>query len=142
MSEMSARARRRAFTWGSCTRKGLMTLPGLPPNVERPGVDAGAAGAGAATGGGATGRGAGGAAAATGGGGVGGGGGGAGGGGAGGGAAAAAGAGVADAPLALIGKTVRHTEQRARTPAGGTLPGSMRKMVEQVGQVAFIASAF
>src|SRR5205085_6217687 len=42
----------------------------------------------------------------------------------------------------LTGNTVRQTEQRARTPAAGTFAGSMRKTVEQFGQVAFIGSAF
>jgi hypothetical protein len=68
------------------------------------------------------------------------------------GAAAGAGAGAAEtsgagtsgraataAPSALTANTVRHTEQRARTPPAGTLAGSIRKTVWQVGQVAFIA---
>jgi hypothetical protein len=46
--------------------------------------------------------------------------------------AAASGAGVtaaAAAPSALIGKTARQTEQRARRPPTGTLAGSTRKIV-------------
>jgi hypothetical protein len=34
--------------------------------------------------------------------------------------------------------TVRHTEQRARTPPAGTFAGSTRKTVWQLGHVAFI----
>ncbi|MEK6610455.1 MAG: hypothetical protein AABZ35_06010, partial [Gemmatimonadota bacterium] len=45
-------------------------------------------------------------------------------------AAEAAGAvATAEAPFAFTGKTVRHTEQRARTPPAGTLAGSTRKTV-------------
>lgn len=44
-------------------------------------------------------------------------------------AAGAAAVATAEAPFAFTGKTVRHTEQRARTPPAGTLAGSTRKTV-------------
>ena len=63
-------------------------------------------------------------------------GGGVGGAGAGGGAATAAASGL---PSRCTPKTALHTEQRARTPASGTLAGSTRNTVAQLGQVTFIA---
>ncbi|HEY3133343.1 MAG TPA: hypothetical protein VGJ47_01830 [Gemmatimonadaceae bacterium] len=42
------------------------------------------------------------------------------------------GAGIVITPL--------HTEHRARTPEGGTLAGSTRKMERQSGQLTFIHS--
>jgi len=38
-------------------------------------------------------------------------------------------------------KTARQTEHRARTPPVGTLAGSTRNTVEQLGQVTFIAAS-
>jgi hypothetical protein len=58
-------------------------------------------------------------------------------------ATAATGAGAAtataagDAAAAVMGKIALHTLQRARTPPAGTLVGSTRKTVSQVGQVTF-----
>lgn len=46
---------------------------------------------------------------------------------------------IADSPESRrTGKTVAHTEQRARTPRSGTLAGSTRKTVEQLGQRTFM----
>ena len=52
-------------------------------------------------------------------------------------APAASGAPVAAAPAAFTGNTLLHTAQRARTPPGGTLPGSTRYTVSHDGQVTF-----
>jgi hypothetical protein len=52
--------------------------------------------------------------------------------------AAPAGAGAGTVSTAPTAKTPRHTEQRAHTPPAGTLDGSTRKTVEQVGQVTFM----
>lgn len=56
----------------------------------------------------------------------------------GGGGAATTGAGAATDSAIPTGKTPRQTEQRARTPPAGTLAGSTRKTVEQVGHVTFM----
>src|SRR2546430_6068364 len=58
-----------------------------------------------------------------------------------GGAAAAEGAPAVTAPAALTANTLLHTAQRARTPPGGTLPGSTRYTVSHDGQVTFISRA-
>lgn len=46
--------------------------------------------------------------------------------------------GLGAVPLPETGKTAAHTLQRARTPAVGTLAGSTRYVVAQVGQTTFI----
>lgn len=55
-----------------------------------------------------------------------------------GGAAGAALAGWASLPSRCTPNTALQTEQRARTPASGTLAGSTRNTVAQLGQVTFI----
>ena len=54
-------------------------------------------------------------------------------------AAGAALAGWASLPSRCTPNTALQTEQRARTPASGTLAGSTRNTVAQLGQVTFIA---
>jgi hypothetical protein len=54
-------------------------------------------------------------------------------------AAGAARAGWASLPSRCTPNTALQTEQRARTPASGTLAGSTRNTVAQLGQVTFIA---
>src|SRR6266550_827446 len=155
MSEMRARANRRAFCFGSCTMNGFTGRSGPVlrlPDVLTPAPAAGGAAAGGAGGagraggaggagrlGGAAGRaiagrdgdgaaidGAGAGAAR---------GGAAGGGGAarGGGATGAA----APAPSGLTAKTLLQTVQRARRPPAGTLAGFTRYTVSHDGQVTF-----
>ena len=51
----------------------------------------------------------------------------------------AAWAGSACLPSRCTPNTALQTEQRARTPASGTLAGSTRNTVAQLGQVTFIA---
>src|SRR6266850_758893 len=146
MSEMSARASRRAFCFGSCTMNGLTGRSGpvgrLPGVLTPAPAPAPAAGAPDGTGAGGDGAGAG-RGAATGGGGAGGGAGGAGGAGAGagagrgGGGGGGAGAG-APAPSGLTANTLVQTLQRARRPPAGTLAGSTRYTDSHDGQVTFM----
>src|SRR6267143_359637 len=141
MSEIKARARRRAFCLGSCTMNGLTGRRGPVGRFAGGTGAAGAAGGGAALGAVIVGVGAGdagraganggraiGAAGAA----------GAAGrlGGAGGAAAAAAPA-PAPAPSELTAKTLLQTLQRARKPPAGTLAGSTRYTVSHDGQVTF-----
>ncbi len=51
------------------------------------------------------------------------------------------GAGGAPRVSAPTRNTARQTEHRARTPPAGTLAGSTRKTVEQLGQVTFIVAS-
>src|SRR5207237_135386 len=145
-SDTSARARRRAFCFGSCTMNGftgrsglVMRCPGAAPAGAAGAAGArGAAGAGDAAAGvaGRAGGGAGGRDAAAG---IPGGGaageseGAAGPAGAAGARWAAATAGPAAPTPALTGNTLLHTAQRARTPPGGTLAGSTRYTVSHDG---------
>src|SRR6266550_3023971 len=161
MSEMRARANRRAFCFGSCTMNGftgrsgpVLRLPDvLTPAPAAGGAAAGGAGgAGRAGGGaGAGGAGGGGAAAARaaagmagrdgGGAAIDGAGGGAARSGAAGGGGAARGGGAtgaaAPAPSGLTAKTLLQTVQRARRPPAGTLAGFTRYTVSHDGQVTF-----
>src|SRR5437773_1524581 len=118
MSEINARASRRAFCFGSCTMKGFTgrsgpvpRLPGVlapPPAVAGGGGARGTGDAGGADAAGA-GRDAAGGAAATG----------------------------APAPSGLIANTLLQTLQRARKPPAGTLAGSTRYTVSHEGHVTF-----
>src|SRR5882762_3073705 len=157
MSEIKARARRRAFCLGSCTMNGLTGRRGPVGRFAGGTGAAGAAGGGAALGAVIVGVGAGdagraganggraiggaGAAGAAGrlGGAAGGGGGGAGGARGAGGAGGAGGAAAAAAPTPseLTAKTLLQTLQRARKPPAGTLAGSTRYTVSHDGQVTF-----
>src|SRR5438876_114159 len=139
MSEMSARASRRAFCFGSCTINGLTGRNG--PVLRLPGMLAPAAGGGAGAlgadmtgaGGGAgrgAGRGDGGAGGA-------GGAGGRGGIGVGADATGRGAAAAAPAPSGLTAKTLLQTLQRARRPRAGTFAGSTRYTVSHDGQVTF-----
>src|SRR5258707_507539 len=139
MSEISARASRRAFCFGSCTMNGLTgrsgpvgRLPGVltPPPAPAPAAGApdgtGAGGGGAGAGRGAATGGAGGAIAR--------------GAGAGAGAGAGRGGGAgagAPAPSGLTANTLVQTLQRARRPPAGILAGSTRYTVSHDGQVTF-----
>src|SRR6266550_1850265 len=130
MSEIKARAKRRAFCLGSCTMNGLTGRRGpvgrFPGAVAPAAGDAGAAGGGAGRGGGGAalgavivgvGAGDAGRAGAKGG--------------------RAIGAAAAPAPSELTAKTLLQTLQRARRPPAGTLAGSTRYTVSHDGQVTF-----
>src|SRR5437870_2915813 len=118
MSEISARASRRAFCLGSCTRNGftarngpVLRCNGIPPAAGAAGGTAdGATGVEAAGAAGAGGRDAG--------------------------ADRATGEGTAIS-AAPTPNTLPHTAQRARTPPAGTLAGSTRYTVSHDGQATF-----
>src|SRR3989442_442321 len=109
MSEMRARASRRAFCFGSCTMNGFTGRSG--PVLRLPGVLAPAAAGGAGAGAGRAGDGAD--------------------------ATRVAADAVAPAPSGLTAKTLLQTLQRARRPPAGTFAGSTRYTVSHDGQVTF-----